>query len=668
MATQRPVTDASQQQGSETEDDRVEHNNQEQGQRPAPLDQSPIAAETAARKPATRRGRPPKAQATRTVREYVEPVPAADQEQGQSQDEESFEFVDESPLSVMAESAVAECHVERVGPGKGEGWGPGMAFDFGDGRGPVNLSTGPVGRFGLTADLLDRVVDEVGGARFKFIRQGKAPYEQVLPGPPQEFLPMERRNQPYPNGAMPGPGGGFSRRPSPNGGFGFPEENVQQEQTDPFQAPDYDPTMGVPAEQLQSAQAGLNGFYRGGPYNQVLYYVNGVPTRPPRGLRAPAALFAPTAGAGFGGIDPSVYDHSQDQAPKSDPEVKELLRILVAGMNKPAVDPMGGMVETMRVQLEADRARWERENTVAERRAADEKAAAERKAAAEKEAADRKAAADEAERKARWESEREQRANEFKVMMARLDREKDVAETNQGNSVRIAEINAAAEKDKAAAAVASVERMANIQSQASQQVIAAITGAANKGDPIATFSRGMEVAGNLMGNRGTIGELSQAARDLVPTVVDGVVAIKTMNAQAAANPGTPGQPAAATTDDDMIGRFIALLIASFHKRVDPAIMPTVLGGACVAANYQIEKLDPILKIGTPGIIAAYLQAAADKAVDEGNKKRMLDAKALISSPEGSAWFNQVKAALTSKQGGQAPLPPQIQGPSAPAAK
>jgi hypothetical protein len=172
----------------------------------------------------------------------------------------------------------------------------------------------------------------------------------------------------------------------------------------------------------------------------------------------------------------------------------------------------------------------------------------------------------------------------------------------------------------------------------------------------------METAASLMGNKGTISELSQAAKDLGQTAVDGWVAVKTLNA--GGTPGTPGQPNPPPSDDDLIGRFITLLVASFHKRIDPAQMPSIIGGACLVSNMDPAKLDPLLKLGSVTIVGALLEDQAKKAVDEGNKRKFTEAKAAITSPEGATWFNQVRAAYLARQGGQtqvpaAPAPPQI---------
>src|SRR3990167_605951 len=259
-------------------------------------DQSPIASETVRRAP---KRQPAKKGQTRTVREYEEQVPEGEEQEDREGRHEGPEFMDES--------ALAMCHVSRVGPGTGAGWVGGMFYDHGDGRGPQPVSKGPVGSFQKTKDLFDVVVSEAGGGRFRFVTKGQPPYEETFPNPPLP-LPMEQQGQPrgYPNGAMPNGRGGFER-----GGF---DQTWGQEQEyggnlppqDPFNAPDYDPTIGVEPEAF--TQTGLNGWFRGGPYNRILYYVNGQPSRPPRGAKPPVALLA--GGAIHEGYDPGAYDHS----------------------------------------------------------------------------------------------------------------------------------------------------------------------------------------------------------------------------------------------------------------------------------------------------------------------------------------------------------------------
>lgn len=608
------------------------HAEHPQAPRQEPVDQSPIGAESVQRRAPKK---PAKAPQMRTVREYKEPLPAADA----SEDPEAgFEFVDESPLSAMAEASIAECHVLRVGPGKGVGWGPGMAFNFNDGRGPVPLSTGPVGNYQMTKDLYDKITADVGGALFRFIRKGHPPFEQTLPGVPQEFLPMERQQGGgWPNGAATGPNGGFDRRPADEG-WGAPERAP----LDPSEDPDYDPEVGIAPEEVQ--QSLLNDWQLNGVTGRWVYYVNGVPSRPPRHKRRPPVHLANPAG--FGG-DPSMWDHAET---KGDPEMKEILKILVSRLDKPATDPMASVANMMRVQLEADKARWEKENQ-----------AAERKAQAEKEAAERKASADALEAQARWETDKEQRANEFKIMMARLDKEAEKAEASKNNDVEIAKINAQAEKDKAAAAVASAEKMTQIQADANAQVLQAVTGAVNKADTTPLFIKGMETAATMMGNKGPAGgpewvdALTRAGETLIPHAADAVAKVRASKPPAENPPTAP-------SDDDMLVRFLGLIATYAAKGMSPEVVRQHLGTAFMVSGLDADpekkkKIMLNLRMATPGILAGMLEKHSSGFKNQAVKQTWDSARGFLGTDAGKAWFEAIKAELFPPRPQALPAPP-----------
>ena len=586
-----------------------------------PQDQSPLAAEPRR----TKKARPPK-QAMRTVREFQEPVP---EEIGEGQEHErphGPEFVDESPLSDMAESQLAMCHVSRVGPGNGQGWVGGMFYDYGDGRGPVAISKGPVGTFQKTADLFDVVVAEAGGSRYRFVSRGQAPVEETLPGPPKP-LPMEQGSAPppgFPNGAMPNARGGFDREP-------FVDQGPP---LDPFDRPDFDPELGVAPEELPpSPQSGINGFQFNAATGRWIFYVNGIASKPPRGSRPPAFPGMPgAAGFGVGGF---IDDHSVD--PRIERLEKEILGNKESATDKLLREVLTELRESRKEKPESTFATMFSNQMQMQTNAFNE---AQRQRAHELEMAKVKAAADEVERKAKIAAEvasaEKLKTLELEAIKAKADADKERAK-----------YDAEAAKENARAMVASNERIATIQADANKQVLAAVT-SVHKNNDAQLLKEGMQLAADVVGGKGTAEVIAGSTERLISSAVDGYVQIQAMRTGQNGG-GSGGSPEGGPSDDDMTARMVGLLVKMAHKKAPPEAVILAIGGACDVSGFPATKLDPLITLGTPAVVGTYLDSAAAKAVDEGNKKKFLEAKALITSPEGAAWFNSVKAAWGAKR-------------------
>jgi hypothetical protein len=548
-----------------------------------------------------KRGRPKKPPITLREVDPDEPDPEAMPD---------YAPAEETPIDSDAAASKLMVEVTRTGGGVGPGW-VGDTFDG------TPVSIGRVGSYPQSTDVYDRIQRLVGGGRYRFTgktRDGKHfDYEKPLPGAPFP-LPAEAEQQAqgiYPNNAAPNARGGFERL---GGGdprfFGLGGQNVVFEEDrgeDPFQDEDYNPEIGIDPSQLP--QAGLTGWFRGGPYDRIRYYVNGVPSRPPKGHKCPAALMG---GAPSGGVD-------VDPEPKKDSELTELLKALLA---KPPVDPMAGYAAMMKAQADADRLRWEQERAAADRRAADDRAAADRKAAADKGEADR-----------RWEDEKLRRESEFKLMMARLDKESQIAESRKDNEVKIAEINAAAEKDKAAAVNASNDKLFNILLK--------------KSDDVGLLERGMRLGNDLSGGKSTIGEVGNLINDAIPKLTDAAVtyaAYRSGGASAVAggvNPGDPGE-------DDMLARFVSVIVENYNAGTPPDQMPKQLYSICLFSQFPKDRLKSFVSLATPAVAGKILEAQAARAVDPNNKASILRGRDALMTPAGQNWFNAVKAAVAGR--------------------
>ena len=599
----------------------------EQG-RGAPQDQSPLAAEP--KRPAKKA----KQKRTRTVREYEERVPEPEHPRddhphdgGGDADGATY---DESPLAAMADAQLAMTHVSRVGPGTGPGWVGGMNFDWGDGRGPQPVSKGPVGTYQKTGDLFSVVIGEAGGGRFRFVTKGQPPVEETLPGPPLP-LPMENQGQPQPQRGAYGPDPRHDERD---------DRGYDQRPADPVEG--MDPDVGVAPEEL--AQSSLNGWYQNGRTGYWQFFANGQPVRPPRGSRPPVA--APGFG-GAVGIAPGMYDHSGDDrlsrleqlvqkmadgGGKSDYEKIERLFAEKKGNDALASMMANQITMANNAAIQAQAARDHEFRMLQERVKVEE---ADRKAKA---AVDATAAT-------------EIKKLELEAIKTKAEADKEVAKEN----AKTAQANSTA-------MLASQERIAKIQADANAQVLQAMTGASDKRDPVELLTRGMEIAAAAAGGKSAAAEITTAvagaAERMIPAVADAVVAIKTQNAQGGGGGG--GSPA----DDDMVGRVVGLIAMLHSKGTPPIEVPKFIGSACFVSGFDATKLDPFITIGTPAAISAYLEMAASKATDEVNRKKMLDAKEVLSSESGKKWFAEVRQAFLAARGKGAappPPPPQISG-------
>lgn len=625
----------------EREREREREREQPRASREAKDDQSPLSAEP--KRPAKKAK--PKAR-TRTVREFQEPIPSREDEQRREDFEGDGhpEFDDESPLSAMADAQLAMTHVSRVGPGTGQGWAGGMNYDHGDGRGPQPVSKGPVGTFQKTKDLFEVVIAEAGGGRYRFVSRGEPPIEENLPGPPLP-LPMEAQGRPLPQQAP------MQDDRGEDDGYGGGGRWGQHRQPDPIDS--MDPEVGIAPEELQ--QSSINGWFQNGANGRWLFYYNGVPGRPPRGSRPPA----PAAGFGAAAaMTAGMYDHSGDDRLS---RLEKMFEKLVEGGPTKA-DPRLERLERLLEEKKGNDAfatMMANQMTIANNAAVESQKQREH----EYKMADLTAKADEAERKARIAADAEAfkktRELEIEAIKAKADADKHSAT----KSAEAAEANAKA-------MIASNERIAQIQADANKQVLAAMSSARADANPIDTLTKGMEIAGNLMGGKSTAAEIttaiSGAAERMIPAMADAYVAVRTNN------PGAPGAPGVGgSSDDEMVGRFVTLIVTLYHKGTPPAEVPRYIGASCIVSGFDAAKLEPMLAMGTPTVIGAFLEDAAAKAQDENYKKKLLDAKAALTSAEGKLWFQGVRSAFAQARKGTvtaAPAAPQIPagaGPSNP---
>ncbi len=343
-------------------------------------DDAPPAAEKTPLDAAPQRRAKPRKPAKRRVveREYDEDVPLGD---GGGAVPEGV-YRDDSPLNTIAAATQAMCEVSREGPGTGTGW-IGRLFDHEDGRGPQPVYYGRIGSFARTRQILERVQSEAGGGHFRFATAGQPVAFETLDGPPklspsdQEMLARQRSRG---GGHLQDESGFLGRTRNDGGNFPFlagigdDGPSGQLPPQDPIQ--DFDPDQGLAPEDLVRGQ--LNGWQLDGATGRLFYYAGGIRAnpppqqrRPPAHLIAAASSFAGSPGGAFGlgTFEPDAYLHGRREESKGDPEMKEILRALAANMAKPAVDPMASMVETLRLQIQGDKDKWERDNLAAERRA-----------------------------------------------------------------------------------------------------------------------------------------------------------------------------------------------------------------------------------------------------------------------------------------------------------
>lgn len=623
-------------------------------------DQSPHAAEP------VRRAKP-RQQAKRKVveREYEENVPQGEDDRSQGdahQDHPTPEFVDESPLSALAESTLAMAHVSRVGPGTGPGWTGGMFYDFGDGMGPQPVSKGPVGTFQKTKDLFEVVVAEAGGGRYRFVTKGQPPYEETFPNPPLP-LPMERQGGggrpplPFPNGAAPNGRGGFDR-----GGQGpFLDEGFQDQgpQPEPWDDPNFNPEEGVEPEAFQQNQ--LNGWYRGGPYNRLIYYRNGVPSRPPRGSRPPAALINGGGAAGLDTYDPGAYDHSGDDRIS---RLEKLVEQALQKKEEKSENSATNMMMTMMVKsMEDAKAAREHEFRMAQLRQGEEEKKANARAVAEAEAVKAKAASDLA-----------------------------IAQAKAAADQAIAAENAKAVQANATAAIQNAKEIATIQSQASQQVITAITNA-NKNNDASLLMKGIELARDAFapGEKSTAAEVAEAIKDTVPTVAttvrDTVLGAK---GYPIPQPGQPvqqngqyppqipmQQPSAPPAGSDAEITFKNLQLVTFlenawrrNKRPTVALLDDGLMAYGLTEAKHYDEAFKAIQLATPEIVVAKFEQGTKFLGDPpALAQRIPLIRAMANDPNGRAWLQALKDSVNKAvQAAQQPAPPQAQQPAPQAPK
>ncbi len=604
----------------------------DQGRDDSPLDAAP---------PPKRRAPPKKRQASNEGQAPVQ-VEVVNQPP-QAEIEEELKYEDDSPLDALAEAATAMCEVSREGPGTGNGW-VGRDFDYGDGRGPQKVHYGRINTFPRTRGLLEAVAQEAGGGRFRFATKGKPVAFETLPGPPIQLV----SEQGYPNGASPGSRGGFDR--------GQWEDDDRP--VDPFDA--MDPDVGIAPEEI--AQNSLNGWYQNGRTGYWQFFVNGSPGRPPRGSKPPIPA------AGFGAGAGMLYDHSEDDRiakleAKLEAKIDKIIEGGATGRSSPLDD-------FLRSQAEREQRREERE----EQRRQDEREARREQLAAEKEARmddrererERLAAEKETRREEiAAEKEREERraTADREARSEQRAREFEMANTSSKNSVEMAKIKAEADKEIAKANAEILKAGSDAASRANERIIDVVM---KKSDDVGLLTKGMQIAADMAGGKSTAQAITDAAEKLIPAAIDGYVQVRTMGSAGGCVSGAEG--AVGASDDDMLGRMAGLLASLCSKQATPEIAVASIGAACSVSGFDVNKIDPLISIGTPATVAALLDVAAGKATDATNKQKMIDAKNMLQTDQGKSWFGALKSYYQAKRSGKPPAQIPGPGPASPAPK
>ncbi len=238
------------------------------------------------------------------------------------------------------------------------------------------------------------------------------------------------------------------------------------------------------------------------------------------------------------------------------------------------------------------------------------------------------------------------RADEARWQAERADR--DAREKREAS---LLQLQMSAFKDSSAANSSAAMEVAKAHAGANDKVMEIL---AKRSDDVGLVERGMRLATEAASNKSAVAEGIAAAREIIPAVVEGVVQVKSLNA---------GQPPAGggVSDDDMIARMAALLAKLCIKQAAPEIAVATIAGACDVSGFDVAKLDPLIAIGTPSTCAILLENAASKAVDENNKKKMLEAKNLLLTDAGGQWFKSLRSVYLNRRGVAQPVP-QVAGP------
>jgi hypothetical protein len=612
--------------------------------------ESPLDAEPAprARKPS------PKPAARRKVKEYEEVVPPEQQDGSRPEREDASEYESVSPLDADAEAALDMVEVDRIGPGEGAGW-VGRNYDHGNGRGVQAVSYGRVNSFPDDAGIYERVQSLVGGAQYRFVRKGKKPVVKILGGVP---LPLPSEQAGYPNGAAPNWHGGFERTAADQS---WTDPSFARA-SDPFEDPNFDPEVGVEPEAV--AQGGLNGFYRGGPYNKVIYYVNGVPSRPPRGVRPSASLLGGVAGGYEGYVGPdagggddrvAALEKKLDEAlgAKKDDRLDRIERALTEKQTGGALENM--LTLMMKSMDDAQKAR-DHEFKMMQLRVGQED-----KDAKSRSAADALALV-------------ESRKIDLQIAQAKASADEKIAAHN----ATILQVNATA-------AMTNAKEIATISAASNDKMFALMSKKSEDGGFDQMFGRVQQYAETMAGGKSddVAGQVSNAiqtaAEPLSKAIVDVGYAWRGLTPPSAggqpSQPPQAGQPAlenkqqpGPSPEAQQIAanlQLLGYLITGWKHGSRPSA--ALLQHGCLAYNLipQLDEIARKITMATPAIIVsevdAGVKALGNPPIFSGHPAAV---RAMVEDPAGRAWFAALQAALRPKpQQVQAQVVHQVPAPA-----
>jgi hypothetical protein len=571
-----------------------------------------------------------------------------------------------SPLDADADAQLATVEVDRIGPGEGQGWVQ-RSFDYGDGRGAQPVSYGRVGSFPDDAGIYERVQSLVGGGQYRFVRAGKKPVAKVLGGVPLP-LPSEQASGPAPSAR-----GGFDREP-------FFEEGYQPQghRPDPFEDPSFDPEVGIdPADVVQTS---LNGWFRGGPYNRLMYFANGVPSRPPRGSRPPAALLSsPAVGVGDEGFNPAIYDHGGSEAASQSRR------------------------EWQREQ-EAARREEEKERRAEEQRRRDEERELRREEEARRRDEEAQRRADEKEERRRDEERRrEEEARRREEEKLRREEEREERRRDEERTREERRLQAESAKESARAQAEAVKEAAKLTADSAKET-ARIQAENNKllfelmlkktdgeGSADKIVDRSMRLAEIIQGGKpegNGASEIADAIKTAVPALakagtdvayawkgypVPGQQAAPVLPGAAPAAPQLPNAPPASsgpTPEAREVAanlQLVGYLVQAWKVGMKP--LPSLLAHGTLAYGLtnSFSSIAQKVQIATPALVVAEFE----KGVAALGSPPMFAAhipmvREMAASPDGVAWFQAFQQALRRQtQPVAAPAPEQPVAPAQP---
>lgn len=547
-----------------------------------------------------------------------------------SQEEETSEFESDSPLDTEAEASLMMVEVDRVGPGEGTGWVQRM-YDYGDGHGPQPVSYSRVGSFPDDRGIYERTQALAGGGQYRFARKGKKPIFKILGGPPL-MLPGEQQGpSSYPNGAIPNGRGGFDR-------VGLYDEPFAERvlPSDPADDPNFDPEVGIDPEAF--TQSTLNGWFRGGPYNKLLYYVNGTPARPPRGSKPPASLLVGNAASGFDAYTPSVEPDKEGSKPFS---LSEWLQM---------------QAEERREKEREERERRDRERE--ERREEENKRREDDQRRRDEEKEDRRR---EDERKRDEENKRREDEK------ARLEREREDRRRDEERSREDRKEAARLAGEAAKAQADAVRESARLQAEAAKEA-AKLTSESNsrlfevllkKSDaPGATeqaLNLGLKIADRVNGSArepSAAGDIAEAIQTALPSVAQAAKETIVTWRQGAPQPQLPGAhqqapPGPAPSDQvDITGSSLALVhyFTTMMKQVRPNYLLFYCGlGAYPGLLERQGEIEQKILLATPEIVVSEFRKGT--LVYSSFAGQIPAVEQACLSPQGRAWLAGLQDAI-----------------------